>query len=29
MILLDKNEVSYGAKRELKCNVMLVNLFDR
>lgn len=29
MISLDEDKISYGAKWELKCNVMLVNLLDR
>lgn len=29
MISLVKDKVSYGAKRKLKCNVMLANLPDR
>lgn len=29
MTSLDEDKVSYGAKRELKCNAMLVKFFDR
>lgn len=28
MLFLDEDKISYGAKRELKWNVMLLNLLD-